>query len=280
MAPPPPLVALNAATVAFGGVALFEALSIGLSRGERACLVGRNGSGKSTLLKLIAGELQPDRGEILIDGAPVRIASPIDARHHGIAVVHQHFPLTQTLTVAENIFLGAPPRLGPSWLPIVDWARLNAAARKILEPFGLAHLERLRTRSAGQGGRVIRLGGAASAERAAQRHQGHRCGDRPECLLGGKPRVRWAPGDPSGREALHPPGHREPGHPFGNRHGEGSGRSARDALGGLRSDMGRYEPPPTLELESRREPDDARPHEGESRCGNGRQAKTSGNRSP
>ncbi|MCH7796160.1 MAG: ABC-F family ATP-binding cassette domain-containing protein, partial [Proteobacteria bacterium] len=63
MAPPPPLVALNAATVAFGGVALFEALSIGLSRGERACLVGRNGSGKSTLLKLLAGLIEPDAGE-------------------------------------------------------------------------------------------------------------------------------------------------------------------------------------------------------------------------
>ncbi len=63
MAPPPPLVALNAATVAFGGVALFEALSIGLSRRERACLVGRNGSGKSTLLKLLAGLIEPDAGE-------------------------------------------------------------------------------------------------------------------------------------------------------------------------------------------------------------------------
>ena len=62
MAPPLPLVALNAATVAFGGVALFEALSTGLSRGERACLVGRNGSGKSTLLKLLAGSIEPDAG--------------------------------------------------------------------------------------------------------------------------------------------------------------------------------------------------------------------------
>jgi ATP-binding cassette subfamily F protein uup len=61
--PPPPLVALNAAMIAFGGVPLFESLSIGLPRGERACLIGRNASGKSTLLKLLAGEIEPDAGE-------------------------------------------------------------------------------------------------------------------------------------------------------------------------------------------------------------------------
>ncbi len=63
MAPPAPLVALNAATIGFGGTTLFEGLSLGLDRGERACLVGRNGSGKSTLLKLLAGAIEPDAGE-------------------------------------------------------------------------------------------------------------------------------------------------------------------------------------------------------------------------
>ncbi|MEE9209517.1 MAG: ABC-F family ATP-binding cassette domain-containing protein, partial [Kiloniellales bacterium] len=63
MAPPSALVALNAATIAFGGVPLFEGLSIGLPRGERACLIGRNASGKSTLLKLLTGQIDPDAGE-------------------------------------------------------------------------------------------------------------------------------------------------------------------------------------------------------------------------
>lgn len=139
--PPPRLVARNIYK-SYGPVRALNDVSVEFHAGEIHALVGENGAGKSTVQKVLAGEEQPDRGEILIDGAPVRISGPIDARQHGIAVVHQHFPLTQTLTVAENIFLGAPPRLGPSWLPIVDWGRLNAGARDILEPFGVAHLAR------------------------------------------------------------------------------------------------------------------------------------------
>lgn len=126
----------------YGPIRALDDVSIDFRAGEIHALVGENGAGKSTLQKVLAGEEQPDRGEILIDGSPVRLANPIDARHHGIAVVHQHFPLAQTLTVAENIFLGAPPKLGPKWVPIVDWARLIAGARDILKPFGLAHLVR------------------------------------------------------------------------------------------------------------------------------------------
>jgi len=72
VSPPVPLVALNAATIGFGGGVLFEGLSLGLGRGERACLVGRNGTGKSTLLKLLAGAIEPDGGErFLQPGATV-----------------------------------------------------------------------------------------------------------------------------------------------------------------------------------------------------------------
>ena len=72
MAPPVPLVALNAATIGFGGAPLFEGLSLGLARGERACLIGRNGTGKSTLLKLLAGTIEPDGGaRFLQPGATV-----------------------------------------------------------------------------------------------------------------------------------------------------------------------------------------------------------------
>ena len=78
MAPPVPLVALNAATIGFGGAPLFENLTLGLGRGERACLIGRNGTGKSTLLKLLAGAIEPDGGARFLQPAATVAYLPQD----------------------------------------------------------------------------------------------------------------------------------------------------------------------------------------------------------
>ena len=139
--PTPRLAARNIGK-SYGPVQALIDVSVDFHAGEIHALVGENGAGKSTLTKVLAGGVSPDSGAVLIDGAPVSLTSPIDARHHGIAVVHQHFPLAQAQTVAENIFLGAPPLMGPKWLPIIDWVRLIAGARDILKLFGLARLAR------------------------------------------------------------------------------------------------------------------------------------------
>ena len=86
--------------------------------GEVHALLGENGAGKSTLMNQLYGLLQPDEGEILVDGEPRTFRSPRDAIAAGIGMVHQHFMLVPVFTVAENIALGAEEtRGGPlGWL--------------------------------------------------------------------------------------------------------------------------------------------------------------------
>jgi ABC-type uncharacterized transport system ATPase subunit len=81
--------------------------------GEVHALVGENGAGKTTLMNILYGLIKPDSGEILIDSQQVRIGHPDDAIKHGIGMVHQHFKLVPSFTVAENILLGMEPsRMG------------------------------------------------------------------------------------------------------------------------------------------------------------------------
>lgn len=72
-------------------------------RGEIHALLGENGAGKSTLMSILTGVLQPDAGEICINGKPVMIRTPKDALQHGIGMIYQHFKLVKPFSVAENI---------------------------------------------------------------------------------------------------------------------------------------------------------------------------------
>ena len=74
-------------------------------RGEIHALLGENGAGKSTLMSILTGVLQPDAGEICINGKPVMIRTPKDALQHGIGMIYQHFKLVKPFSVAENIVL-------------------------------------------------------------------------------------------------------------------------------------------------------------------------------
>ena len=92
------------------GVVANEDVSIELKKGEIHALLGENGAGKSTLMKVLFGIESPDEGQIVLNGQETTIKSPQDAINKGIGMVHQHFMLVPSLTVAENIILGVEPK--------------------------------------------------------------------------------------------------------------------------------------------------------------------------
>ena len=98
---------LKSITKRFGGVTANKDVSIKIERGTIHAIVGENGAGKSTAMKIAYGFYQPDAGEISVDGKLAKINNPHDAIALGIGMVHQHFMLAETMTVAENIILGA-----------------------------------------------------------------------------------------------------------------------------------------------------------------------------
>ncbi len=109
-----------------------ERVDYELEWGEVHALIGENGAGKSTLMKILYGLQPPDEGTIEVDGREVVMNSARDAIDQGIGMVHQHFMLVETLTVAENLVLGAEPRRGPT----LDIATARRKAREIIERFG------------------------------------------------------------------------------------------------------------------------------------------------
>jgi D-xylose transport system ATP-binding protein len=101
-----PLVELRNIRVAFGGVHAVEDVSIDLHAGEVVAVVGGNGAGKSTLMHTLSGAHPADSGDILINGQPVTIHNPREARQHGIEVIYQRLALADNLDAAGNMFLG------------------------------------------------------------------------------------------------------------------------------------------------------------------------------
>ena len=99
-------------TKRFPGVLASDHIDFDVKSGEVHALLGENGAGKSTLMKILYGLYHPDEGEILLNGKPVNILSPNDSINLGIGMIHQHFMLVQTLTVAENVALGLPSSRG------------------------------------------------------------------------------------------------------------------------------------------------------------------------
>jgi ABC-type sugar transport system ATPase subunit len=99
----------------YGGVAAVRDVSIDFPARTVTAIVGDNGAGKSTLVKMLCGAIQPDKGQILINGEEVRFATPAAARHAGIATVYQDLALADHRNVAENLYLGRElvRRVGP-----------------------------------------------------------------------------------------------------------------------------------------------------------------------
>jgi simple sugar transport system ATP-binding protein len=101
-----PLLEARAIDKSFGRVRALRGADFHVYPGEVVALVGDNGAGKSTLVKALAGVQQPDSGEILFDGMPVTLHSPIDARRLGLEVVYQDLALAPELDSAANLYLG------------------------------------------------------------------------------------------------------------------------------------------------------------------------------
>ena len=91
----------------FPGIVANDDITLQLRRGEIHALLGENGAGKSTLMSVLFGLYQPEEGQILKNGKPVKINNPNDATALGIGMVHQHFKLVDVFTVLDNIILGA-----------------------------------------------------------------------------------------------------------------------------------------------------------------------------
>jgi D-xylose transport system ATP-binding protein len=125
----PPLVELRNIQVSFGGVRAVDSVTVDLRAGEVIGLVGGNGAGKSTLMRVLSGAHPADSGEILIDGRPVTIANPRDAKALGIETIYQTLALADNLDAPGNMFLGRELVTRSGWL---DDSAMESATRDVM----------------------------------------------------------------------------------------------------------------------------------------------------
>jgi len=128
-----PAIRLRDIVKSFGPVQANRGAELEVARGEIHALVGENGAGKSTLMRVLAGMYAPNSGSMEVDGRDVTGWSTADAIAAGVGMVHQHFMLVPTLTVAENVMLGSELTRGP----VLDRAAAEDAVRKLSAQTGL-----------------------------------------------------------------------------------------------------------------------------------------------
>ena len=126
-------VALKGIVKRFPGVVANKGVDFEVRAGEIHALLGENGAGKTTLMRILYGMYQPDEGQILIDDMPVTINSPNDSIRLGIGMIHQHFMLVPTLSVAANVSLGLPSRRGL----LLDLDRVARRIGELSQAYGL-----------------------------------------------------------------------------------------------------------------------------------------------
>jgi general nucleoside transport system ATP-binding protein len=130
----PPVIQMEDMEKAFGPTVALRGASLEIAHGEIHALVGENGAGKSTLMRILGGLMKPDAGRVEVYGRDVTGWSTNDAISAGIGIVHQHFMLVPTLTVAENLVLGCEPR---TRLIRLNYARADDDVRKLSNETGL-----------------------------------------------------------------------------------------------------------------------------------------------
>ncbi len=117
----------------FGAIQAVNDVSFSIEPGEVVGLMGDNGAGKSTLVKMIAGNFRPSEGSMKMDGAELVLHKPVDARRHGIEIVHQDLALCNNLTAAANVFLGRELRKGVGPFSVLDYATMYRRAGEIFK---------------------------------------------------------------------------------------------------------------------------------------------------
>lgn len=120
-------------TKRFPGVLANDKVTVRIKKGEIHAIVGENGAGKTTLMNQLYGLYHPDSGEIRVFGKKVILHGPRDAIKYGIGMVHQHFMLVDTLTVAENVVLGSEPERGLNF----DLREARKRVKELSEKYGL-----------------------------------------------------------------------------------------------------------------------------------------------
>ena len=116
-------------TKEFPGVRALDDVSFQVRRGSVHALMGENGAGKSTLIKILTGVYQATKGDFLFKGQVARVEKPLDAQKLGLSVVHQELKLVETLSIAENIFLGRPYMQRG----LVNWKNMRREAQKFVD---------------------------------------------------------------------------------------------------------------------------------------------------
>ncbi|MCB8838603.1 ATP-binding cassette domain-containing protein [Aurantimonas sp. VKM B-3413] len=115
----------------FGAIKAVSDVSFSLEPGEVVGLMGDNGAGKSTLVKMIAGNFRPSHGSLRMNGKELVMHRPVEAREHGIEIVHQDLALCNNLTAAANVFLGRELKRGVGPFRILDYATMYRRAAEI-----------------------------------------------------------------------------------------------------------------------------------------------------
>jgi len=128
-----PMLEMNGIVKRFPGVVASDSVDFEVRSGEVHTLLGENGAGKSTLMKILYGLYQADEGEVRLNGELVDLTSPTEAISRGIGMIHQHFMLVETLTVAENVALGLSSSRGV----LTDLDRVSRRIAELSERYGL-----------------------------------------------------------------------------------------------------------------------------------------------
>jgi len=126
-----PVLELDSISKHFGAIQAVNEVSLTLEAGEVVGLMGDNGAGKSTLVKMIAGNFLPSAGSMKMDGREIVLHKPVEARRHGIEIVHQDLALCNNLTAAANVFLGREMRRGIGPFSVLDYKAMYRRAGEL-----------------------------------------------------------------------------------------------------------------------------------------------------